>query len=124
MTLKVRQEASLPRHQELIRAGGSSREAVTAALENTYARFQIHGISVLADRTRGTSEFVKFPSGTVLDKYSTYRVANVGSVEDLGWSVLATFDAPHYTLVFPRAFDETLWNEFQLVFSKPIKKGV
>jgi len=103
----------------VIRGGVLSRASVQQAASRSLDLFGILGISV--EGAVGVSVLDACRTSERLGAYRRIRLSTFGRVRGAGFAMLATFDAPHFTLVLPdlselttarldRCFDEPIPN--------------
>jgi hypothetical protein len=103
----------------VIRGGVLSRASIEQAASRSLDLFGILGISV--EGAVGVSVLDACRTSERLAAYRRIRLSTFGRVRAAGFAMLATFDAPHFTLVLPdlselttarldRCFDEPIPN--------------
>ncbi|MCC5952808.1 MAG: hypothetical protein JJU45_12015 [Acidimicrobiia bacterium] len=100
----------------VLRAGVMERGAVVRASERTFSLYALHGISV--EGVIGTTVQEACRSERVA-AYRRVRLSTFGLVREAGFALLATFDAPHFTLVLPDLSELTL-ARLERCFDPPI----
>jgi hypothetical protein len=117
--LPIRQESPPDDTVVVIRAGVMERRSVEDAASRCFEGYGILGISVEA--AVGLSIVEGCRTSGRLARYRRLRLSTFGRLRAAGFPLVATFDAPHYTLTLPdlseitlarldRAFDEPIPN--------------
>ncbi len=89
----------------VVRAGVMGRDAVVRAAERTFSLYALHGISVegvIDTSVQGACRSERIAS------YRRVRLSTFGRIREAGFALLASFDAPHFTLVLPDLSELTL----------------
>jgi hypothetical protein len=115
--LPIRQESPPDDAAVVIRAGVMERRAVEDAASRCFEGYGILGISVEA--AIGVSIVEACRDSRRLARYRQLRLSTFGRLRAAGFPLVATFDAPHYTLTLPDLSEITL-ARLERTFDKPI----
>jgi hypothetical protein len=107
-------EHRLPTRQELppddvvvvIRAGVLSEESIEDAANRCLEGYGVLGISVEGAMDLSVSEACR--TSPRLGRYRQIRLSSFGRLRAAGFAVIATFDAPHYTIALSDLSELTL----------------
>jgi len=103
--LPLRSELPADDATVVVRAGVMSVLSMARAAERTFQLYAVHGISVEAVIDTTVQEACR---GHRIVSYRQIRLSSFGRLRSAGFTLLATFDHPHFTLVLADASELTL----------------
>lgn len=90
----------------IIRAGVMETGSITRALSRSFDRYAVFGLSV--EGALGTSILETCQHSPRLAPYRRIRLTTVERIRSSGFTLLPTFELPHFTLVVPDTSEQTL----------------
>jgi hypothetical protein len=119
--LVVRDQPPLLSTTVVVRGGAMARPSVSASAATNMADYGYYGISVFARDGVAAKDIWESTIEIAAPKYQKVRTATVGSILEAGFSLLPTWDEPHFDVVLPNLSDST-FAELERVFSPATKE--